>query len=181
MSASEIALRYSQGLFKLHSSKDERESLLKDLEQIVSVFNQFPQCALFFSSPIIDIERKEKVLQRILKNGSEGNLIPFLSTLLKKRRFNNLPEIVKELRKKVSQDLGVLEGRLITSDPIDGDTKKELVRKLEQKYRKKILLKEEIDPQLIGGGMLIVGNDMVDFSIRNKLENLKENLSAVSV
>lgn len=181
MSIAEIAVRYSQALFNLESSLEGREKLLDDLEKFLIALKPCSKCFIFFSSPIINLERKEEIIKKILRDYPNEKLIAFLCTLLAKRRFRYLAEIVEEFRKKVNEERKVQDARLITAVPVEEAIKSELVRKLEKKYQKRILIKEEVNPQLIGGGILIVGNEMIDFSVRNRLENLKEDLSAVTV
>jgi F-type H+-transporting ATPase subunit delta len=165
--------RYSKALFNLASSKQELEQQLSDLEQVVGLLDPLMP---FFYSPQISQKEKEAVLDKNLKGRFDDKLLSFLLFLLKKRRLKDLSDIVQDYRRLVREELGVLEVRVVTAVPLDRDIKEKLQVKLEKVYPKKIEIQEEVDPELIGGGMVIMGNQLIDFSIRDKLARLKESL-----
>lgn len=172
----DIALRYAKVLFQLATNQEELKRRLDALEHIVYVLNHYPKIKQYFSSPHISVEQKEKVVAKSLGTHVDPQFVQYLMTLLKKRWFNHLPEILKQYRQMVTEAFGIIEGRLITAEPLNSVTKDKLKSKLEKIYQKKLELKEEVDSQLIGGGILIVANQLIDFSIKNKLTKLKNDL-----
>lgn len=176
----QVAFRYSRALFQLADSDKELESLLNELKAIVDALNHSPQLMQFFSFPKISQKEKEELLKRSLGHLCSPKALQYLIFLLDKRRFKFLPEIVIEYERLVKTKLGILEVRLITATPLDAATKEKLKQKLERVSQKTIHIKEEVDPQLLGGGMLFIGNQMIDFSIRGKLNKMKSELLSTS-
>jgi F-type H+-transporting ATPase subunit delta len=176
LSVNEAALRYSKVLFNLASSNEERENQLGNLNEIVAIFNQNPQIALFFSSPHISPSIKIKSLETSLTKYLDKKMISFFSVLLEKKRFQSLPGIVKEYGRLVNKEMGIMDAHLIAAEPIDAILKEKLAEKLGKIYHSKILIKEKIDPSLIAGGILLIANQLIDFSIKTKLIKLKKDL-----
>ena len=177
----EVALRYSKALFNLDTSHEVLKKRLSDLNQSVTVLNQTPQIIQFFSSPQISREEKKEVLKKGLGKNFDSHLLSFFSFLFEKDRFAYLPEIVKAYEQMAMKELETLQGHLMTAIPIDPALMEKLKQKLEKVYRKKVVISEEIDPQLIGGGILSMDNQQIDFSIKGKLEKLKENLLSMNM
>lgn len=180
MSTHEIAFRYSRALFGLAQSNQELEQQLNNLEAIINILSQQPNLMQFFCSPQISLEQKEKIFRDTLEKYFSKQIICFLLVLLEKGRFVNLPMIVKEYRRLVQEKLSILEVELITTLPIDALTEEKFINQLEAVYGKKIEMKKHIDPQLIGGGVLIIANQRIDFSIKGKLARLKADLSLIT-
>ncbi len=177
----EIARRYAKALFHLTSSKELLKHRAEDLKQFADMLVKNPQAKLFFSSPQFTREKKENFLKKIFGKETDHQFLTFLCFLLEKRRFNYLPDIAKEFNQMVNQTLDFLEGVLITATPLDAAFKERIQKNLEHIYQKKLSLKEQVDPTLIGGGILIIGNTLLDFSIKHKLEKLKDDLVSVPV
>lgn len=176
MTSSIVASRYSKALFELGSSKEQRLEYLNTLKQLASFLNKENKIMNFFISPQIAFEQKKTVLEKTLAGFFDENFLSFFSFLLEKGRFSCLPEIIKKYEEKVKEESGIVDGHLVTATPIESKLLNELKTKLQEIYKKQIILTEETDPQLIGGGILYLGNQLLDFSIKGKLERLKDNL-----
>lgn len=162
-----IARRYAKALFQITPAAG-LEKRMNTLAQFLGLVNRYPH---FFYSPQIAKESKEKALKKIPFEDEE--LKNFLFLLIDKRRFSCLPEIVKIYSQMAGDQLGVVKAQLVLAEKVDARLTEKLKGKLEKKYGKKVLLEAIIDPRLIGGGVLTVGNRLADFSIKGKLERLK--------
>jgi F-type H+-transporting ATPase subunit delta len=181
MIAGEIASRYARALFNLASSKTELESRQLDLEVFVEALKKNPRLRTFLSASQINREEKRKVLQAILAGKTDEKFLDFLYFILEKGRMNFLEEISREYHHRVKENLGILETNLITAVPAEPKLKERLREKLERAYKKKIEMKEKIDPQLVGGVILVLGNQVMDWSVRDRLLSLKESLLEVRI
>lgn len=176
MIAHDIAARYSKALFKIAGSKEQLEKTLNDLEKIIQLFKDHPKLNYFIQSPQISEEEKKNAINSILGGKIEKTVLYFLFLLLDKGRFKYLAEITKSYHQMVKEFVGALKGRLITAIPIERETKDKLISRLEKIYGKKVDLKEEIDPKIIGGMIVEVDNQVMDYSIKNRLTMLREEL-----
>lgn len=179
MNMHSTSLRYARALFSLSTASDSLSGWLGDLEEFVQLLNESPATNHFFSSPFINLKEKEIILMKHFKERFDVQLLKFFLTLIRKKRFGYLAEIAKAFRQMVIETQGVIEGRLITSTPLDDSTKQQIAATWGNFYGKKLEIKEELDPKLLGGGILIIANKLIDFSVKGSLNRLKRNLNAI--
>ena len=176
-----VSFRYSNALFLLNGSNAQQEKRVDDLQEVVTFLQKQPNFEKLLLSPRIRKEEKGKLLKKIFSDKLDPDLLSFLLVLLEKGRLKNLPEIVEQYHEIVKRNLGIQEVRFISAVPLESEAKKQLQEKLEKYYQKNVEILDKIDPQIIGGAILIAGNKMLDYSIRDRIANLKENLLAITV
>jgi F-type H+-transporting ATPase subunit delta len=181
MKTDAVASHYSQALFKVASSKGQLEKHLSELEKVMDLLKTHPQLQQILSNPSVNNQKKKKVLQDLLLGKIDSQILNFLLLLIDKRRLDGLWDISKKYRQLVQKELGILNAHLITAVPIDVKLKEKVKSKLEQLYRKKIEIQESVNPQIIGGMILMVDNQMIDHSIKNRLYRLKQNLLEANI
>jgi F-type H+-transporting ATPase subunit delta len=174
--SSELAKRYAKALFRTAADDRQLEVQAKCLEAIEPLLKHSSQFLNWMAAPQITENLKAEMLERNLGGTFDRKLLDFLLFLLKKGRFQELPDIVKEYRRMVAKKLGILDVRLITTVPIDEPTKDKLAQKLEAKYGLKPRFHDEIDPALIGGSVIVIGSQEMDNSVRGRLLRLKKHL-----
>ena len=76
----------------------------------------------------------------------------------------------------LNEKAGVLQAELVTAHPIDPKIIEDLKEKLKKAYQKEIKMDQQINPSIIGGGVLTIGNQMWDFSIKSRLKQMKQTL-----
>lgn len=160
----------------MSTSEEDLVKQQKDLEFFVKVLAQAPELMDFFSSSHFSFQKKMESLKKNFADTFDDKLLNFLFFLIEKGRFKYLPIITKEFNRLVSQRFKFLDAHLITAFPFDVASKEKLKEKLEKFYNSKIKITEEIDPQLLGGGVLTVGNQQFDFSIKGKIDRLYQYL-----
>lgn len=174
--SSEIANRYARALFRTASDNTQLEVHLKCFEAISPLLQDSSQFLHWMASPQIAQNLKMEMLERNLGSIFDRKLLDFLLLLIKKGRFQELPAIAKEYQRLVAKKLGILDVQLITTVAIDESTKEKLALKLKEKFGLKPCIHEEIDPALIGGSILVIGNQVIDNSVKGKLQRLKKHL-----
>lgn len=169
----------AEALFNLAVKTNTIESILKNFELLVPLL-QKDNVMAFFSSPQTPLDQKKKVLEKVFYpsnlNAEKQLFFSFLVLILKKDLFKYLSEIAEEYKNKAYEKLGRLEAFLVTAAPLEPSIENHLIQRLEKSYGKKILLKSEVDPHLLGGGILKIRNKMIDFSLKNRLDSLKKEL-----
>lgn len=173
MKFEKVAPRYSKALFQMDGSKEQR---LEILEKLLDLWNKDPKLQTFLTSPTISKGEKLALLKQALGDGKDENLGAFFNLLIESNRCKVIPAIIQNYKKKVTDSLGILEVTLCTAVPIDRQEKEVLKLKLEHQYNKKVEIKEKINPQIIGGVILSMGDKLLDFSIRGRLETLRKQL-----
>lgn len=172
----DIAERYAKVLFKLDLEKDAFESRLWDFDNMLLLLDSSPKLVAFIDSPQILFKDKKKLLESDLSETFDSDFIEFLCFLIGKKRFDYLQQIAKKYRDLVNEHLGIWEAELILPAPLEPKIEKKLIDKLEESFEKKIDVNRKIQPEIIGGSILIIQNNMVDWSITGRLKKLKESL-----
>lgn len=181
MAYSEASVRYSKALFNLGSSLQDQERRQGDLQRFADDFSRKPEIKSFFLSPKIPLREKKEVLEKGLKKTNDSELINFLKFLLDKNQFKLIPEIAFEYTKLTNEKAGKLEAYLTCALELESSTEDVLKKILEKMFKKQIHLNITIDPKLIAGGIILVNNQLLDFSIKGRLESLREDLLSVNV
>lgn len=171
-----IARCYSQALFQLDGSADAIQQRLSDLEELVELIHSMPKFENFLLAPQFTWREKSDFLKKCLKGKLDQHLFNFLDSLLKRRRMRQLPMIVEAYRRLILEKFNIIEAQLTTVVPIEGELRNRLQKSLEHSFSKSIVLREHVDPRIIGGLILSVGNQMLDASFKQELTRLKNHL-----
>ncbi|MBC7328986.1 ATP synthase F1 subunit delta [bacterium] len=164
-----IARRYAEAFLET-ASEEDLANLLDAVERLKKGKTLF-----YLSLPSFGIQQKEEFLLSFLPSLSE-NTRRFLFLLLSKRRISLLPEIGEELIRLKREKEGIALALVRSPIPLLSE-ERELLRKiLENKFAKRIILEEEIDPSLIGGFTVEVEGNMIDASLKGFLIRLREKI-----
>jgi len=181
MMLSEVGSRYATALFNLADKENKLDKIQKETRILTGFLKKGAPLHNFLTAPQIRDEEKEKVVKNIWSGKIEKVLLNFLLFLLKKRRVQFFEQIASDFEKLYKEKLGIMEATLISVKKVEEKLQEKLINKLQKETGKKIQLLNKLDPALIGGSILILANRVVDYSIRNRLNGLKERLLAVKV
>jgi len=181
MRETRVARRYALALFKTAQDGGNLEIVATDLHQISSFSNKDKQFLNYLKAPQVPTEQKIKLLRDLFTTRLSPRLLLFLELLLEKHRTELLPEIADEFEKLMEDHQGLIKARVITATHLDSDVKEQLIAKLEKTTGKKIEIKHKIDKSIIGGIIVYLHNKVIDRSIRQQLQVLKNNLLKVKV
>ena len=115
-----------------------------------------------------DIIEKMNLENEIFKN--------FLFLLIDKDRFDLIKLIYLDFKKMYFEEKNILTAEIVTKIPLDEISKEKLVKKLKEKYDKEIILTEKTDEAILGGMILYIDGKVIDLSIRQKLNDLRQKL-----
>lgn len=168
-----IARPYAQAVFEIakeHNSFDTWSQTLEALACAASdaVFLKMLQESNCTSA----VENLEKLLGDLLDEQGK-NLVAVIG---ENQRFEVLPEIYQEFVRLRDDYLKVKAVELISARPLDEADEKALIAKLEKKYSSKISLTKKIDPSIIGGLIVKIGDEVIDASVKTSLHSLSSTL-----
>lgn len=176
-----IASRYAKALFDLSCADHTLEQKLVDFELTVKLFKDNPKLVKLLKSPQLSMDDKKTVLQDSLKDKLSSDFLKFLFFIIEKGRLDNLKQTAREYRLMVNKYLKIWEADIVTAVPIDEESENKLKQKLEEVFHKKIKINKKVNPQMLGGAILIMGNEMLDWSVKGRLRKLKDNLIAMRI
>jgi F-type H+-transporting ATPase subunit delta len=181
MIESRIARKYAAALFSSSKRIQQLEGISADLEAISDLLIKFPHLKIFLESPQISEKEKEELFAISFKERISEALYSFLLLVLSKHRIPYLLHMAKEFKKLVKEDQGIVSARLISARQLEPSVSNALKVELEKTSGKKVEMETQIDPALIGGMIIILGDRIIDRSIRHQLSQLKEQMSAIRV
>jgi F-type H+-transporting ATPase subunit delta len=173
---SRVTRRYAKALFELAQDKNILDAVENDLKMIMAAYQKSSELPLLLESPIIPTREKRVTFDKLFKQHVQQVTYDFLMLLLDKNREENLPEIIDHYMKSLDEYRGIVRGKLLTAHPFSESQKKALSAKLSEQTGKKILIEEEIDQSLIGGFVVRLEDTVIDTSLKNQLDKLRQNL-----
>lgn len=173
-----VARRYALAVFELAREADAVPAVGKDLRMLGDAVYDDDATKNFFLAPIIDRKEKERVLSAAFSGKVHEVALHTLLLLVRKRRESLLSEIVRQYAALEQQARGA-EPLLITSaHRLSSEELRTLVGQLEKIYAKKFDVEQKIDPSLIGGVRIMMGDRRIDGSVEGRLEELSRTLFA---
>ena len=166
--------RYALALYEVAEEKGKVQEYLNDLREICDLIDNNKDFYEVVKHPQISTKQKKKTFINIFKGNIDEELLSFLLILIEKDRILFLKEKLKEMEKIHLERLNVLQGIVKTTIPLEEYEYNALVEKLEKKYNKDIILKKIIDPEILGGIYVRIGNDVVDGTVRTRLDDLRK-------
>lgn len=179
---STLAKRYADAIFELMEKETDKskEMLTNEFLEIGNLYKENTELKKVFSNPTLKFDFKKNILSEIVKKASYKSLtVKSLNFILESNRFSFITEIALELSKLVDEALNrvnvtIISARefkkgLLSSDPLIS-VKKEVESSL---LGKKIIYKTEVDPSIVGGVIVKIGDKLYDFSVKNSLESIK--------
>ncbi len=181
MILSGVAKRYAVALFNAAVGQDIADQVQDDLSSFTTLLETNPSFRGYLESPQILTEHKKQLVVDALGDRTAGLFIKFLLLLIDKKRLQHTEEIADAYRQLFEQLQGVLEAKIITAVELDAELEQKTLEKLEKETGKTIRLKKTVDPDIIGGMIVVVDDDIIDGSIRHKLDKMKKSLGEVKV
>jgi len=174
MLTSKVAKRYAQGLLDFTQESGNTASVFAEMKDVVKVINDSKDLKNFFASPIIDAKKKAKAASQIFAQFSQvsQNLI---TLVIKQGRESHLQDIAQEFINKVEDLQGVQRVTLTVASELSQQNVESIVKSSSlvdstKNYDLKII----VNPEIIGGYILRVGDQQVDTSVRTKLSQVKK-------
>lgn len=181
MIQNEIAQKYSLALFELAKSQNKLLDYKSELEVVLDVFKSYRDLRRFFYHPRVLPEDKKKVIMEVFSTEVSPHIGNFLKLLVDKRREFYLELIIKEFIKMVNDAEDILEVEVISAVALSDKLKNKLKSRLDKILDNKIIIDEKVDPSIIGGLVLKIGDRVIDGSIKHDLDSLREKVTQIPV
>ena len=173
---SRAAIRYAKAILDIAQTSGKADAVNNDMKSIVNAVSESSDLKDFLTSPIIKIEVKKSALSEIFSNvQNETNSLFHL--LFENKRFEILEAIAIQYNKLFDESNGIEVAKVTTAFPITAELETKVLAKIAEFSNKKITIQNIIDPTIIGGFILRVGDQQYNASVANKLSELKREFS----
>jgi F-type H+-transporting ATPase subunit delta len=175
--ASSAAKRYAQAIFSLGKERDSLDAWQSDLALLASLAEQ-SQVATYLNNPSVTPDKKLATLDSAMGASVQPETRNLAKLLIERNRAEIIPEIRDLFEAQVREDRGIIIAEVTSAERLN-EAEQELVReKLHGLTGKTVQLATHVDPEIIGGIIIRVGDQVIDGSVRNKLEKLRSRLIA---
>ena len=174
MLTSKVARRYAQGLLDFTQESGNTSSVFAEMKDIVKIMTESKELRNFFASPIIDAKKKIGAADQIFTQFSaiSKNLI---TLVIKQGRESHLQDIAQEFINKVEDLQGVQRAVLTVASELSSKNTEEIIKASSLiDFSKNYDLKTVVNPDIIGGYILRVGDQQVDASVKTQLAQVKK-------
>jgi len=176
MAGTRAAIRYAKAILDLSNSKGVVEVVNNDMKLIASTINGNQELNSFIQSPTTSVEVKEKALLEVFA-GINGVTQGLFHLLFENKRFEILEAIALEYNKLSDEMNGIEMAKVTTAIPMDAALEAKVLAKITTLSDKKITIENIVDPAIIGGFILRIGDKQYNASVANKLQVLKREFN----
>ena len=172
-----LAARYAKSLFDLAVEKGELEKVYEDMKLIHEVCKASKDFVSLLHSPIIPVDKKEKILSGLFKERVSQLTGQFTRLLVRKGREINFPEITTAFIEQYKAYKGIQTLTITTAVPVSAEIKQGIINKIQARVKAKELeVEEKVNPDIIGGYRLELKDYLIDATIQSILNKAKAEL-----
>jgi ATP synthase F1 delta subunit len=175
----EIARVYADALFDVARERDELDSIHEQLGEFVDALNEIHDLRVFFFSPYFSSTEKREAISRAISGASE-EFVNFLELLAEKHRMPAIFRIKQRFDELWAEAKKRLEVTVTSAVELDERVVDKIGEEVARQTGRKIDLATEVDPDVLGGLVLRVGNMVLDASLHSKLERLRKEVAAAA-
>lgn len=178
MTSSKLTYRYAKSLLDLAIEQNALEAVKGDIQSFLKMLES-RDLVLLLKSPIVNTLKKEAIFKELFEGKLNQLTYAFFNLILKKGREASLEDIAKNFITQYKQLIGLTSVKLTTATPIDAANLASIKAKLiaSKETAKDVEITTAVDPEIIGGYVLQIGDKLFDNSIAHKLHDLKKNIS----
>ena len=172
----EIATVYGRSLFDVASEQGKLDEVRTQLGEVADVLSETRELQIFFFSPYFSTEEKKAGLHRAIEGADEA-ILNFLELLVENHRMPALFRIRRVYEGLWQEENQLLPVHITSAVELDKSTVKQLGDKIGEQTGRKVELSSEVEPDILGGIVVRVGNSIIDASIRSRLEQLRRQVA----
>ena len=175
MREGKVARVYARALYEAAEEAGRVEEVRRDLGEFVQAMEQSPELRQFLLSAEIPDARKIEVLMELTEGGDElvRNL---LRLMVDKNRESEIVPVYRAFVRLAEEAQGIVHVEVVSAVPLPESLKEALRSKIERSLRKTVDLVAKVDEEILGGLRLRIGDKVVDATVRQSLERLRESL-----
>jgi F-type H+-transporting ATPase subunit delta len=173
-----VARRYAEALFGLAMSHGLpcAEKWDKDLRMMAEVLDNDDNFRRYLESPKIPFTKKRDLLARAFGSAVDRELVNTFSLLVQSNRVATLKPVAEEYQSMLKEKKGIVTAFVTTAIPLPPDRERELANRLSSLLGKTVEIKPDVDPAIIGGLVIRVGDRLIDGSLVTKIAKLRDSL-----
>lgn len=174
MLTNKVAKRYAQGLLDFSKESNQVQAIYGEMKDVVKTMSNSKDLQKFLSTPFIDYKKKLNVVKEVFKNFSPLSQ-NFVNLVVKQGRETHLQDIAQEFINKVDAENGVQKISLIIATQLSSEVVEKILKSTQLVKDTQYELNISVNPEILGGYILRVGDYQIDASVKSKLNQLKKD------
>ncbi|MCB1184342.1 ATP synthase F1 subunit delta [bacterium] len=176
-----VATRYAEALLISAKQAGVLAEVAESYAAVLEVVRGNRDLVTFMDSPQVRVEEKKDLLKKVFGGKLEPVLLNFFFLLIDRNRIENTRDIGEVFAELVEEDMGVVRAKVVTAISLPDDLAAALERKLAAFTGKRIILEKKVDPAVIGGVCVTMGDKILDGTVRTNLDLLGKKLGEARV
>lgn len=176
-----VAHRYAHALFLVAQRRGQVAPALEDLKGLSGILEPDSRIGRFLSSPQVLLAHKRRLLAEGLAGRASPPVLHFVDLLLRKKRLGMFGEIVVAYERLVEESQGIRRAEAVSATPLTAAEQKRLLATLTAKLGGTVRLTTRVDPALLGGLYVRVGDRVIDRTVTTLLEAMRRQLCQVGL
>jgi len=172
----EIAQVYARSLFEVAQERENLDEVREQIGAFSDALEENKDMPLFFFSPYFSTKDKEEALDKGVED-ADPMVLNFLKMLLENHRMPAIHRIRRELDRLWAEENKLLPVEVTTAIELDDSVISKIGDSIGEQTGRKVELRSNVDPDILGGIVLRVGNSILDASIRNRLNQLRRQVA----
>ncbi|WP_423146965.1 ATP synthase F1 subunit delta [Rubrolithibacter danxiaensis] len=177
MSEIQVASRYAKSLIDLAEEQNALEKVKDDITFFIKICKSNPELKAVLKNPIISPDKKISILNQLFGNSVHLLIISFFKIVVSKGRSEILYATAQEFLNEYNIRKGIVKARVTSAAPLSEENINKIAAVIKETVKGEIVLEAKVDPDLIGGFILQVGDKQFDTSISSSLQKLKKEFS----
>lgn len=174
-----VVNRYATALFEIAKEQGAMIKFKEEALAIVNLLQETPEYMLLLGHPSVVEANKLEMVQEAFGGKVADEFVGLIELIIKKSRTEYLLDILMEFIKMAKEAEGILKGTITSAMPLTNKQIAQIETNLEQSTGKTLELEVTVDPSLIGGMIVRVGDKVVDGSIKGQMDTLKSQLNSL--
>ena len=170
---------YAEALLEAARAHDELDAVRTEFDELAAAVEQSEELRDFLRNPQIESQTKRSVLESLLE-AANPRFVNFVRLLVEKGRIGELDELHDEWERLLAREARVLELELTTAIELSDAEANGIVEQIEQASGRRVVALRTVDPDIIGGIVVQAGSQLLDASVRGRLNQLRQELTARS-
>jgi F-type H+-transporting ATPase subunit delta len=168
-----VASRYAKALVGLAAERKELDAVKQDAELLLSALKESRELRVLFASPVVKADIKENVVKEAFGSSVQEITLKFISLVIQHRREHSIKEILERYIALYLVEKDVITASITTPIAMDDSLRTEFKNMIQGISKKEVEVEENVNPDIIGGYVLRVGDHELDASLAGKLKRLQ--------
>lgn len=178
MSEFKVASRYAKSLIDLARDENAIEAVRQDMAQVVEVMKESSQLRAVMANPIIKTDKKQAIVKEIFGDKIHKSVLAFFDIMIKKGRAGILYATSIEFIEAYNREKNIVLAKVVSAAPLSPEHTQQIKELIKKETKGEVILDNEVNPDLIGGFIITIGDKQIDTSILGKLNKLEKHLKA---